>query len=822
MSEGLLPWLFNWSIQKIGKQTLLTWILLLGILAPLVYGLSNIVRQLDSNLLWTISFLGLICGWYFARSRLSGIQAGFLIVALGIVIISGIIGDLGGRLLLLPQALNQLANQVLHWRPDLPLPDITPSVMIIADLATRTGTLLLRNSEWLLGLATGRSNFDPVATSMVWCLGIWLAVGFAGWIIRRHDQPLLGLIPVTALLVSSLAFVRASPALVLLLLAAILFLMAKIDYTVRERSWQSRSIDYSEEIRFDLAVVVILVVISLTTVAAFSPALSIRHILDFANRLTEHQASSTLPAARPSGAQPQPNQDRKDSESFAKSLGLERRPTPVPENVLSQSRITGLPTEHLLGSGPELSKEVIMVISTGDIPPGPAQGLVNQKIPRYYWRGLTYDRYTGSGWATGPGESIQYQAGELAQVPSLSAQRLVKQHVEFTDLGYQGGLLYAAGELVRVDKNYEVSWRLAPQVPHPDSETGINEPYSDIYGAIVPYTSYTAESLVPQPGVDQLRESGSDYPEWIRNHYLNLPESVPARVLRLAQDLTATEKTPYDRSLAIEAYLRKFPYTLDLPTPPSNRDMADYFLFDLKKGYCDYYATAMVVLSRAAGIPARLAIGYASGTYDAERARYIVTAADAHSWPEIYFPGYGWIGFEPTAGQPVLNRPAEAASLEVPELDSHLANVENAQPLTWQQILSRIAGLIGSLILTIILWLSIESWWLSRLSPSAAITGIYARLYRQARYLDVIVQRGDTPSEFSASLLRHLDERKKNQFIDHFLIPAGTEMHRLTIFYSRTTYSQHAPDAADQQNAIQLWQRLRRRLWLATLARKFP
>ena len=82
--------------------------------------------------------------------------------------------------------------------------------------------------------------------------------------------------------------------------------------------------------------------------------------------------------------------------------------------------------------------------------------------------------------------------------------------------------------------------------------------------------------------------------------------------------------------------------------------MADYFLFDLKQGYCDYYATSMVVLARAAGLPARLVVGYANGSYDHERAQYIVTENYAHSWVEIYFADIGWVEFEPTSSQPVI------------------------------------------------------------------------------------------------------------------------------------------------------------------------
>ena len=143
--------------------------------------------------------------------------------------------------------------------------------------------------------------------------------------------------------------------------------------------------------------------------------------------------------------------------------------------------------------------------------------------------------------------------------------------------------------------------------------------------------------------------------------YLALPPGIPMRVLELASELTGGAPTPLDRIRIIESYLRKIPYTLDLPAPPVDRDIVDYFLFDLKKGYCDYYATAMVVMARAIGVPARLAMGYASGSYDSANQRYLVTEADAHSWAEIYFPGYGWVEFEPTGGLPEVQRPGSSS-----------------------------------------------------------------------------------------------------------------------------------------------------------------
>ena len=130
-----------------------------------------------------------------------------------------------------------------------------------------------------------------------------------------------------------------------------------------------------------------------------------------------------------------------------------------------------------------------------------------------------------------------------------------------------GGLLYVAGSLATADRDYQVAWRSLP-----GAEEG-----GDAFGATIDATNYRADSLVPVFNEADLSAAGQDYPAWVVERYLALPDSVPDRVLALARDLTATELTHYNRELAIERYLRGFPYTLDLPAPPVDQDIADYF-----------------------------------------------------------------------------------------------------------------------------------------------------------------------------------------------------------------------------------------------------
>ena len=138
----------------------------------------------------------------------------------------------------------------------------------------------------------------------------------------------------------------------------------------------------------------------------------------------------------------------------------------------------------------------------------------------------------------------------------------------------------------------------------------------------------------------------------IEAKYLQLPQSLPQRVRDLSVSLTASSDNRYDKVKAIEQFLSsKFPYNLDVRTTPRNRDFVDYFIFDLKEGYCTYYASAMAILARCAGIPARYVEGYMLPPKPIEpgSSTYMVSNMQAHSWVEVYFEGYGWLPFEPTS-----------------------------------------------------------------------------------------------------------------------------------------------------------------------------
>lgn len=175
---------------------------------------------------------------------------------------------------------------------------------------------------------------------------------------------------------------------------------------------------------------------------------------------------------------------------------------------------------------------------------------------------------------------------------------------------------------------------------------------------------YSLVAQVSTASEQGLRTAPTDYPDWVRQRYLQLPAHQPARIADLARQVVteAGATNPYDKAKAIESYLRaNYKYDTHVTRPPPGTDYVDYFLFENKTGFCEYYSTAMVVMLRTLGIASREATGFAPGEQDKNSGEYVVRESSSHAWPEVYFPEYGWIEFEPTPSQGVIYRPATDA-----------------------------------------------------------------------------------------------------------------------------------------------------------------
>ncbi|MBI3894610.1 MAG: DUF3488 domain-containing protein [Acidobacteria bacterium] len=158
---------------------------------------------------------------------------------------------------------------------------------------------------------------------------------------------------------------------------------------------------------------------------------------------------------------------------------------------------------------------------------------------------------------------------------------------------------------------------------------------------------YTALSDIASPSPEMLSSDSALLPDAIRETYLQLP-TLDSRVSLLAQEITSSQTTAYDKAEAIARYLQaNYGYTLDLPAAMP-KDPIAYFLFEVRRGHCEFFASSMAILLRSAGVPARLVNGFLQGSYNDVSGQYTVRASDAHTWVEVYFPTYGWVTFDPT------------------------------------------------------------------------------------------------------------------------------------------------------------------------------
>jgi len=752
----------RWVWRVFGASTLVTFALLWLVFAASALALREVVRGFDVTFTLALMMLGSLVGWVLARDRFPGWLVAFIALLLGGEMVLVRVGQLGDELVVLAQNLVVVARASVTVPRGAPL-DFAPTIHAGNELANASAVLLARVRDWLVALARGAPVYDPVASALVWSLLAWCIAAWASWHTFRRHRALTALVPLFALVAGVIVYGGGNPDFLLPLLAALLVLFVVRAQSEREHHWQATQVPTAEDIPFDLAVVGVSLTIGLLISAALMPSLSLDEVIRWTQDWTR---------------------ERPEVNRVSESFGLPPAPATRAPTIFDALRAPGLPTRHLVGSGVELSRLVVMTIQTDDTR---VESADEYTAPPHYWRSATYDVYTGRGWLTSETEIVDYAAGELAHSATDSTHRTVQQ--EIRRVREASHVLFATGTLATTDHDYRVAWRTA----------------GDAFGAEIRATTYRAETRVLALDAERLRVSGANYPADLRARYLALPDDVPVRVLNLARDLTATQPTPYDRARAIEKYLREFPYTLTLPAPPANRDVVDYFLFDLQKGYCDYFASAMVVLARAAGIPARLVIGYAPGSFDSVNARYIVTEADAHAWAELYFADVGWVEFEATSNRPAFEYSPQASAGDtnrLPKADEALINLPLTNEMDWRGWMgASIALVFGAGVAAF----AFDEWRLRWLAPHASIRKIYPRLVWCGARLGVRARVSDTPREF-AERLAGVDA--------HTLAP---DVNALIDAYVICEYSPHKPDKTAQLRVLKEWRHVRGellRVWI--------
>jgi protein-glutamine gamma-glutamyltransferase len=264
------------------------------------------------------------------------------------------------------------------------------------------------------------------------------------------------------------------------------------------------------------------------------------------------------------------------------------------------------------------------------------RGIALTRFDGWRWSGLATERRrvysTADGWFVLPGE-------QMADSPALLRYTVFLEPVASNAVFVAPGVVALHGRFSAASglgdaprRNYLVM----------DATGSVFNPFPN-YSEL----SYDAYSLPPSTTPADLRASGSDYPAEISDTYLQVPNLDP-RIQALALHVTAGAKTPFDKAMAVQSYLQtRYAYTLDQGSA-AVRDPLPNFLFVRRAGHCEYFASAMTIMLRTLGIPARYINGFQTGEYNDVGGDFIVRASDAHSWVEVYFPDHGWTTFDPT------------------------------------------------------------------------------------------------------------------------------------------------------------------------------
>jgi protein-glutamine gamma-glutamyltransferase len=311
---------------------------------------------------------------------------------------------------------------------------------------------------------------------------------------------------------------------------------------------------------------------------------------------------------------------------------------------LQPSLMTGFSDNVELGQIGQIKKNtaVVMRVSVeGD--PARAQNV--------HWRGIVLTNFDGKRWFT-PEQNQQVIVPDSDDRYHFASGNLPP--ADFYRLHYTVLMEPVATDAIFIAPRPEIiAGRFAERVARAGSFQRPGYLLGDSTGSLFNPSHnnfkirYQGVSRLPQIRPAELRESPSVYPDAIRSTYLQVPP-LDARIPELAATITKGNTNDYDKAANIERYLStRYGYTLDLSGPLADDPLAN-FLFVRRAGHCEYFASAMTVMLRSLGIPARYATGFLPGEYNDVGGDYIVRQSDAHAWVEVYFTNYGWVTFDPT------------------------------------------------------------------------------------------------------------------------------------------------------------------------------
>lgn len=662
---------------------------------------------------------------------------------------------------------------------------------------------------WIIRLFSGSAFGDQAFVGLLITLLMWITGAWLAWCVIRWRQPLIGLIPGAAAFATNVLNTNNQQGYTFVFLALTLGLLLWTTYTASMAKAIAARIRMTGDARWDFWETGLVATAGLLVVGIMLPPISTTDrtaTMESSLFQSWAQVTSKLNAAGKLGSAPG---GAAATTGFSDSVSLGAQLTQSKTPVFSYTITGGYP-------GPEYFRGVNLgVIAKGPdgnvswVYGGSAKefGLAPGDAPNYS------ENYKSLALATFTVNMVQPPGGDDEQILFYPGQLYSTSRQSKADEVFVPPVFAFSSQLISVDRLDALN---------PNSSRGT-------YNVTVEYPDITADSL---------RAAGSDYAEWL-SPYTALPAGVEspdvyAFIHKLALDVTAGATNPYDKATLIEQYLRSgvFTYHLKPKQAPPGTDPLFYFLNNSHDGYCQYFAMAMGEMLRSLGIPTRLVSGYGRGTFDDISHRTIVKNEDAHVWVESYFPGYGWIPFEPTNDgvyQPVqrgisLNGlclrdnnctipvgPGTTLPTGAPRSPNRTDVGGSDQPVSANQsragwldstLIMRMAAVLFALLL-VLLALAV------RYLRPRTVMGVWRRVLVLARLAGAEFTAGETPLELDRRLARAFPE-------------AAPHLHALTGSFVVAAYAPPDMAEATKPSVMEAWSSLRPMMVRRVLRRVRP
>lgn len=741
-----------------------------------VYSVTAAIAISHTNVLWATTALGLLCGLIVSKNRY------------------------------FPQAVLHVASCILGYWLALALTSMLAYHVSLMEMLSSLHTVIVSGFS-----LTGTPQSDMIFLFYLAFLCFFLGY-FGAWLIYRAHLPWLVALVYVSIMIVNLNYIakRDLTFLIIVLVAAMIPLIARVQLAGQLTQWKNEGL-YTDQVWLRNLTTRLLRVVSLFMLVI----LPLGWLLPV---ISQPSAGVTL-------------WDRLDNAWANISHG----------NLASLSNPSSLfspyqPAANFFG-------DQLAITGSVNLPDGPVVSYTSTSPSRgLYLEGFTFDSFDGHTWNSqlqnpqgysGNSPIQQSSAGPLYTDTLTTTVTILQppdgpKHFIFAPAD-PGKFTVPITLLTDPTGTFVSSWTQTTPLQQ-------NERYQ--VSSIVSTATPTDLSHVSLPG-NGLSAWG-DNPDMnvLRQYYLQLPQDLSPEVLSTAKKWTQDASTLYDVASALQTHLSnsaEFTYSVTNPPVPSNIDAVTWLLHT-HKGYCTYYATAMVVMARQLGIPARIVNGFSQGHYNAQQKAWVINGSDAHSWVQIYFPDFGWMNFDPTPGfsvnnagsaapapTPIATRPPVTKSPTTTPSKQHTPTVHPTTPLHPGGGSAATPGFSdaasgANLFLTISFLILLGSCLLlgfatvryrrARLLAQSAVTSVYARLCRVAGLVGSPPASWQTPYEYTFALSKRFPQ-------------AAATLRRLADLFVRERWAspQQAPAPSEQQELERLWPGLRNMLLRARFSK---